>query len=232
MNLVITGIIASVAVVLGLASAFRLSRMGSSLAGTLLKIAPYAAVLFAVIAFFVGMMDDMEEYIGMKYFFIIATVTIVAVVLIARAFSISRRFLLRPEEEKEKSRKRRSRISVPIQTTLCALDSISLAMAGFTLGANFSMNAGTGFFVALALFFFIFLQRTYSIDRIEKRINAKAGIINLVVSLSMFLIVAVVTVLALDGHMAVSCVCISIAAGYLLYLALWHFYNIVRATKK
>ena len=232
MNPVISGIITSVAVVVALVCAFRLSRMGSSLAATLLKISPYAAVLFAVIAFFVGMMDDMEEYIGLKYFFIIAAVTILATVLIARAFSISRRFLLRPEEEKKKTRKRRSRISVPTQTTLCILDAISLAMAGFTLGANFSMNVGTGFFVAIALFFFVFNQRIVSIDRIEQRINAKAGYINLFVSFSMFLVAAIVTILALDGHLTAACVCISIAAGYLLYLALWHFYNIVRTAKK
>ena len=231
MNPTITGVITSVAVVLAIASAFYLMRLGNSLAALLRKIGPYAAMLFATISFFLGMMDDMEEYIGLKYFFVIAAVTVVASVLIDRAFSISRRFLMRPEEEKVQKR-RRVRIKLPTQATLCVLDSISLAAAGFSLGANFSMNVGTGFFVAIALFFFIYIQRLASIDRIEKRISVKAGKINFYISLGAFLVASILTVLLIGQNTVASCVCISISAGYLLYLLLWHFYNLVRTIKK
>lgn len=226
--------LAAIAVVIAVACAFRLTRMKNKLIATVRKISPYLAITLAVLSVFFFIMDDVVEYIGLGSFFIVIGIVVAALILIGHFFSICRRCLLKTDEKEKEEKKpgRKKRFGAGALTTLCTIDAISIAVAGFSLGVNFHINSGTGAVVAITLFFFIFLQLLTSIERMESVIPANAAKANILISLGAFLAAAIISHAVVIQNMLAICISIAIAAGYLMYLALWQFYFLAKTAKK
>lgn len=224
--------LAAIAVVIAIACAFRLIKMKNRLIGKLRKISPFVAITLAVLSVFFFIMDDVVEYIGMQTFFIVMGIIVVALILIGHFFSICRRYLLRMDEKEEKKTGRKKRFSAGALAVLCAIDAVSTAAAGFSLGVNFHINNGTGIAVAITLFFFIFLQQLTNMERMEKVIPANAAKANILVSLGTFLAAAIISYVVVAQDVVIACGAIAAAGGYLMYLALWQFYFLAKTAKK
>ncbi len=224
--------VAAVAVLLAIACAFRLARMKNKLIVTIRKLSPYLAITLGVLSVFMFIMDDVVEYIGFTSFFVVVGIVIAALILIGHSFSICRRSLLHSDNKAEKTAKKKSRFGTGALSALCFIDALSMAMAGFALGVNFHLNNGTGAIVAITLFFFIFLQQIASIERMESVIPVNAARANVLISLGAFLAAAIISHVVLADDLTASCISISIAAGYLMYLSLWQFYFLAKNAKK
>ena len=224
--------LAAIAVVIAVACAFRLTKMKNNLISKVRKVSPYVAITLAVLSVFFFIMDDVAEYIGLQTFFIVMGIVIIALILIGHFFSICRRYLLRMDEKAEHKPGRKKRFGAGSLATLCAIDAISTAAAGFALGANFHINNGTGAIIAITLFFFLFLQQLTSMERMEKVIPANAAKANILISLGIFIATAIISHVVLAQNTVAACGAIAVAGGYLMYLALWQFYFLAKNAKK
>lgn len=226
-------IAAAIAIVVALALLFRLASMGSSIVTSLLRAGPYLAILMSVVSVFLFIMEDTRDKLGLGNFFGIIGVTVVAMILIGHAISITRRCLLEPKEESVKKKKEsKVRLGSTTLAALCLLDSISMIMAGIALGANFTLNAGTGFIVAVTLFFYLALQRLISIGRLKQKTTENSANANLFISLCALLVAAIISYFVIKQALLAAYVTVAVAAGYLIYLALWQFYFLAKSAKK
>lgn len=226
-------IITAIAIIVALALLFRLASIGSSIVVGLLKVGPYLAILMSVVSVFLFIMEDARDKLGLGNFFGIIGVTTVAMILIGHAISITRRCILEPKEAPAKKKKEsKVRLGSTSLVTLCLLDSVSMIMGGVALGANFILNAGTGFIVAVTLFFYVALQRLISIDRLKEKTTENYANANLFISLCVLLASSIISYFVIKQAYLAAYAAVAVAAGYLIYLALWQFYFLAKSAKK
>ena len=226
-------IITAIAIIVALALLFRLASIGSSIVAGLLKVGPYLAILMSVVSVFLFIMEDARDKLGLGNFFGIIGVTTVAMILIGHAISITRRCILEPKEAPAKKQEEsKVRLGSTSLVTLCLLDSVSMIMGGVALGANFTLNAGTGFIVAVTLFFYVALQRLISIDRLKEKTTENSANANLFISLCVLLAASIISYFVIKQAYLVAYAAVAVAAGYLVYLALWQFYFLAKSARK